>query len=43
MTRKMKERHRKFEEKGLIEIKLTRRNGLRIQEIITKQTRQKIN
>jgi len=43
MTRKMKERHRKIEEKGLIEMKSMRRNGLRTQERITKQTRRKIN
>jgi hypothetical protein len=43
MTREVKERHRKNDEKGLMEMKLMRRNGLRIQERITKQTRQKIN
>lgn len=43
MTRKMKERHRKIENKGLIEMKLMRRKGLRLKERITKQMRQKIN
>jgi hypothetical protein len=39
----MKERHRKIENKGLIEMKLMRRKGLRLKERITKQMRQKIN